>query len=178
MPSRFLPLVLLPGLGASLLMNTPRGPEVPTGDRGAGAPDSLADVRAIRARRASSNAAIARHDTAGVAAILAPNVIVVSSNSLHIDGRQANAERFADQFRSRPDLVYVRSADSVQVFMPWRMAEERGRWTGAWTDTDGPIQVGGTYTAKWRERDGAWVVESETYFPTTCRGGRYCRTIP
>lgn len=35
----------------------------------------------IRQLRQTSNAAIARHDTAGIAAILAPNVVVVASTS-------------------------------------------------------------------------------------------------
>lgn len=45
------------------------------------------DADQIRARRESSNAAIARHDVAGVGAIFATNVIVVTSNSVHRDGR-------------------------------------------------------------------------------------------
>lgn len=134
--------------------------------------------RTIRQRRASSNAAIARHDTGGVGAILAEEVVVVTSNSIHGVGRATNLNRFADQFRSRPDVVYERTPEQVRVYAPWGMASELGRWTGSWTDTDGKIQIGGIYFAKWRLRNGSWLVESETYVPERCSGGAYCRTMP
>ena len=132
----------------------------------------------IRQRRASSNAAIAKHDTAGIGAILAQNVVVVTSNSTHSAGREDNLRRFADQFRTRKDVVYLRTPDEVRVFEPWVMASERGHWTGSWTDTDGKIQIGGSYFAKWRRVNGQWLVESETYVPEQCTGGAYCRTLP
>lgn len=136
------------------------------------------DERVIRQRRASSNAAIARHDTTGIGAILSSDVVVVTSNSVQAIGRGTNLQRFADQFRTRPDVVYERTPDDVRVFTPWGMASERGHWTGSWTDTDGRIAIGGTYFAKWRRVNGAWLVESETYVPETCTGGAYCRTPP
>jgi ketosteroid isomerase-like protein len=136
------------------------------------------DEAQIRARRAASNEAIARHDTAGLGAILAPNVIVVTSNSVHREGRDANVESFAEQFRTRPDVLYRRTPDDVRVFAPWLMAAERGRWTGSWTDADGKIQLAGSYYAKWRKVDGQWFVESETYTPETCTGGAYCTKVP
>lgn len=139
---------------------------------------SRPDEDVIRQRRASSNAAIGRHDTTGIGAILADNVVVVTSNSVHAIGRATNVQRFAEQFRSRPGVVYVRTPDEVKVFEPWGMASERGRWTGSWTDTDGKIAIGGSYFAKWRKLNGRWMVESETYVPEMCTGGAYCRTIP
>jgi ketosteroid isomerase-like protein len=136
------------------------------------------DEQQIRARRESSNAAIARHDTAGIGAALAPNVIVVTSNSVHREGRDANVESFAEQFRTRPDVVYRRTPDTVQVFMPWLMASESGTWTGSWTEADGRIQLTGRYFAKWRKVNGAWLIESETYVPESCTGGAYCTRVP
>jgi hypothetical protein len=136
------------------------------------------DTATIRRLRASSNAAIARHDTAGVGAILANHVVVVTSNSVQGVGRTVNLQRFADQFRTRPDVVYERVPADVRVFEPWGMASEHGRWTGSWTDSDGKIHIGGTYFAKWRRVDGRWLVESETYVPEMCTGGAYCRTVP
>jgi len=135
-------------------------------------------AQTIRRLREESNAAIARHDTAGIAAILAPQVIVVTSNSAQIIGRAANALRFAEQFRSRPDVSYRRTPDAVVVFAPWGMASESGHWTGGWTDDDGRVSLGGRYFAKWRQLEGQWLVESETYVPDQCTGGRYCATRP
>ena len=132
----------------------------------------------IRRSRATSNAAIARHDTAGIGLILADHVVVVTSNSAQAIGRATNLQRFADQFRARPDVVYLRTPDEVRVFEPWGMASEHGRWNGSWTDTDGKVTIGGRYFAKWRRVNGRWLVESETYVPETCTGGAYCRAIP
>lgn len=136
------------------------------------------DEATIRRLRAASNASIARHDTAGVGANLAENVVVVTSASAQAIGRAANLGAFADQFRTRPDVVYERVPDEVRVFAPWGMASERGRWTGSWTDRDGKITIGGSYFAKWRRVNGTWLIESETYVPETCSGGEYCRRVP
>jgi uncharacterized protein (TIGR02246 family) len=156
-----LPIAVLAGLSA---------PAVPA--------QASSDEQAIRQQRESSNAAIARHDIAGFAAILAPDVIVVTSNSLRRIGRDANVEGFAEQFRTRPDVVYRRTPEDVRVFAPWVMASESGRWTGSWTDQDGRVQLTGRYFAKWRKRGDTWLVESETYVPETCTGGAYCTRIP
>lgn len=166
-PDRSWRLLLL-GLGVFLAADAAR----------AQGTDASRAAREIRRLRQSSNAAIAKHDTAGLGAILAPNVIVVSSNSAHIDGRETNVQRFADQFRNRPDVTYARTPSSVQVFTAWRMASEQGRWVGSWTDAEGKVTIGGTYFAKWRQLNGAWRVESETYVPEHCRGTSYCTTVP
>ena len=86
--------------------------------------------------------------------------------------------RFADQFRTRPDVVYDRAPLEVRVYQPWGMAAERGRWTGSWTANDGKIRISGSYFAKWRRINGRWLVESETYVPERCTGGAYCRSTP
>ena len=80
--------------------------------------------------------------------------------------------------RTRPDVVYERTPSQVRIYEPWGMASEQGRWAGSWTDADGKIQIGGIYFAKWRLRNGTWLIESETYVPETCTGGVYCRTPP
>lgn len=140
--------------------------------------DTLEEAREIRRRRELSNAAIARHDSAAFASVLAREFSIVTSNSAHWQGRDAYAAQMAAQFRSRPDVVYRRTPSSVHVFAPWRMASELGEWTGSWSDADGRITIGGTYFAKWRKLDDAWVIESETFVPTHCRGGVYCSRVP
>jgi hypothetical protein len=134
--------------------------------------------REIRARRASSNAAIARHDTAGFAAILAPDVVSVTSASARNLSKAAVVKSMADRFRDRPDVGYVREPDDVIVFLAWGMASEEGKWRGWWTDPDGKIAISGTYFAKWRLVGGQWFVESETYVPDKCTGGKFCTIVP
>lgn len=144
----------------------------------AGAPGSTVDADLIRQRRESSNAAIARHDTAGFAAILAPDLVVVSSTSAQTHSRQEHVRSMAEWFVARPDVVYRRTPESVRVFEPWQMASEAGTWVGSWTAADGKVMIGGRYFAKWRVRNGVWLVESETYVPEHCTGSVYCSTLP
>lgn len=132
------------------------------------------DAAAIRARRAASNASIARHDTVGVAAILAPDVMVLTSTSAAIVGRDRNVALFARQFATRPDVVYRRTPLDVRVNQTWAMASESGTWTGSWSEPDGKVAIGGRYFAKWRRINGDWLVESETYVPERCTGSSYC----
>jgi ketosteroid isomerase-like protein len=134
--------------------------------------------RTIRLRRASSNAAIARHDTGGIGAVMADNVIVMTSRSAQQLGRAASMMSFAEQFRTRPDVIYERSPFEIRIYEPWGMASEYGRWAGSWTETGGNIQIGGSYFAKWRLKNGAWLIESETYVPERCTGGSYCNSPP
>jgi ketosteroid isomerase-like protein len=136
-----------------------------------------AAARTIRALRERSNAAIAAHDTAGIGAILAPNVIIMTSASAIQQGREASLRGFAEQFRTRDSVSYRRTPDRVDVFDDWGMASESGRWVGGWRDADGAVSLGGSYFAKWRWRDGRWLVESETYVPDRCVGGSYCRSL-
>lgn len=141
-------------------------------------PRSTAGADVIRARRESSNAAIARHDTAGFAAILADDLVVLSSTSRRDLSKPEHVRSMAEWFASRPDVVYRRTPDSIRVFVAWHMASEAGRWVGSWTESDGKVVVGGRYFAKWRYRDGAWSVESETYVPEHCTGSSYCARAP
>ncbi len=143
-----------------------------------GQPDPGPAERAIRAAREGSNLAIARHDTAGVAASFAPGIVAVLSTSAVIVGRDQLARAFAGQFAGRPDVIYRRTPATVTVFQPWRMASEEGRWEGGWTERDGPVKVGGRYFAKWRMFGDAWLIESEIFVPDRCEGGAYCRAAP
>jgi ketosteroid isomerase-like protein len=134
--------------------------------------------REIRARRESSNRAIARHDSVGFAAILTPDVVSVTSASAKNVGRAAVVASMLGRFRDRPDVIYVRSPEEVSVFAAWGMASEEGHWRGSWTDPDGKVEISGSYFAKWRRINGAWFVEGETYVPEKCTGGKFCSTVP
>jgi len=147
----------------------------------AGAPATAqppADADAIRAARAASNRAIAAHDVAGIAGHWLPDVHIVTSTSAQGSGREANGERMAQQFARRPDTVYVRTPDRLDVLGAWAVASESGTWTGRWTEPDGVVEIAGTYLAQWRKVDGAWRIQAELFVPTTCRGSRYCAVRP
>ncbi len=136
------------------------------------------DETSIRTARARSNASIAKHDVAGIAAHWMPDIHIVTSTSAQGAGREVNGQRMADQFKRRPDTVSVRTPVEVEVMAPWAVASERGEWTGRWTEPDGVVEIGGTYLAQWRKVDGAWLIQAELYVPTHCRGSAYCGTRP
>lgn len=138
----------------------------------------LTDEQMIRAARARSNAAIAAHDLAAIAGEWMPDVHVVSSTSAQTAGREANQQRMAQQFKNRPDTLYVRTPSTIEVNAAWAVASERGDWVGRWTEPDGKLEIGGTYQAQWRKVDGRWLIQAELFVPTRCAGSAYCLKRP
>ena len=136
------------------------------------------DEQMIRDARARSNAAIASHDPPAIARAWLDDVHVTSSTSAQSSGKAANQQRMAEQFKRRPDTIYVRTPSIVDVFAPWAVASERGDWTGRWTEPDGAMEIGGTYLVQWRKIDGRWLIQSELYVPTHCKGSGYCTRHP
>lgn len=127
----------------------------------------------IRAQRAAFNRAIAAADLPAIAAVLADNVqMITGSDSIHVAGKQAHLDRWAEGFKDPNRLVYVRTADRVTVSPLLPIALEHGHWRGAPAGS-AKDWVGGDYTAKWRRADGVWRVEVETYVTMRC-GGSGC----
>lgn len=127
----------------------------------------------IRAQRTAFNRAIAAADLPAIAQVLADNVQMITGNdSIHVDGKQAHLDRWADGFKDPNRPVYVRTTDKVTVSPLLPIALEVGHWRGAPTARPNDW-IGGDYTAKWRRIDGAWRIESETYMTLAC-GGTYC----
>lgn len=146
-----------------------------TSDVAAQGADPAQEIRAARAR---SNAAIARHDTAAIAREWMPDMHVVSSTSTQGAGADANASRMAETFARRPDTKWVRTAEDIDVFDAWDVASERGTWVGTWTEPDGAVRISGTYQAQWRRVGGAWRIQAELFVPLRCSGSAYCARRP
>ena len=138
----------------------------------------LPDGKMIRDSRAASNAAIAKHDTAGIAQFWMDDIHITTSTSAQAAGRAANAERMTQQFQRRPDTTYVRTPSTIDVFSDWAVASEQGEWVGRWTEPDGKVEIGGTYLAQWRKIGGRWLIQAELYVPTRCQGSTYCSQRP
>lgn len=136
------------------------------------------DERQILNARAASNAAIAKHDLAGIAAVWADNVHVTTSTGAMANGRADNEARMSEQFARRPNTIYVRTPAAVDVNARWLVAAERGEWTGKWTEPDGAMEIGGFYLVQWRKIGGRWLIQSELYVPTHCKGAKYCNEHP
>lgn len=137
-----------------------------------------ADEALIHAARAENNRAIAAHDTSAVASIWLPEFWLVSSANAQSAGRDAARARFAQTFATRPDVVFVRTPETIHVNSSWLQAAESGHWTGRWTQSDSLTLVGGRYFAKWRKVNDRWMLLAEVYVQTSCTGSSYCTSVP
>src|SRR6185436_20596063 len=77
------------------------------------------DERLIRESRATSNAAIAKHDLPGIARFWMDDINITTSTSAQASGRAPNQQRMSQQFERRPDTTYLRTPSAVDVFADW-----------------------------------------------------------
>jgi len=118
---------------------------------------------AIRARRAAFNRAIVEGDAAAIGPILARDcVMVTGTDSAVISGRMGQVKVWRREFASPARLVYARIPDQVTISPVEPIAMEHGRWEGIDSTSD-VMAAAGTYTAKWRELGGLWVIEAELF---------------
>jgi ketosteroid isomerase-like protein len=139
---------------------------------------SSSDEIQIRKNRLASNAAIEAHDTSGISKHWSPDILVLTSRNAQNIGRQQNAQAFANEFKARPTVVYVRTSDKVEVSLSTGMASETGTWVGRWKNDAESIVVGGTYYAKWIKSGDQWLIRAEIYTLLNCQGDSYCNTLP
>jgi len=122
----------------------------------------------IRALRARSNEALARHDVEAVVSLFDSEYQVTAGNGTLHHERASDPERWAALFARADDLVYFRTPGSIEVSSTGRRAAEIGVWSGSWTTVDGMRNLGGRYAAHWILADGAWKLRSELF--VTLRG--------
>ncbi len=134
------------------------------------------EVQAIRTARLEHNDAIARHDTVALGQYWTEDFHIISSRNAERSGRADNVTRFAAEFKAKPDIVYIRHTDKVDVFAEWKMASEQGHWEGRWTENGQPVEIHGTYFAKWHKVDGRWLIRGEIFVPLGC-GGPGCVSL-
>jgi len=125
-----------------------------------------------------SNKAIAEHDTAALVQSWTPDYHLVSSRNLQVAGRTENTRNIQTNFDAIPDVIYIRTPGSIDIYSDWKMAGETGTWVGRWTDRGDQIELRGTYFAKWHQVDGRWLIRAEIFVPLSCSGGAYCDKGP
>lgn len=136
------------------------------------------DEHLIRLARDASNKAIAEHDTVALAGTLAADYHVITSRNGEATGRTAMLKRFAEDFSARPDILYIRTADQVDVFAGWKMAAESGTWVGHWTEKGERVELTGRYFAKWHKTKDKWMIRAEIFVPLSCAGDEFCKQAP
>ncbi len=128
------------------------------------------DADTIRELRTQSNAAIARHDVAGIGSFLSKDFVITISTGGIERSRDAHLESFAAHFEEFPDVVYVRTPARIDVSEAFPLAIESGEWKGSRTTENGSYEHGGRYTAAWRKTDRGWKIYSELYVGLYCDG--------
>ena len=131
----------------------------------------------IRSARRLSNEAIAKKDTAVLASVWTLDYHLVTSRNFERSGRIANRDWFANEYNSKPDVIYVRTPETIQVFSSWNMASESGTWEGHWTENGEPCELSGSYFAKWHKINGRWMIRAEVFVPLSC-SGKFCAQSP
>jgi len=128
----------------------------------------------VRAQRAAFNGALARGDLPAIATFLAENAqIMTGLSSLVLNGRAAQIGMWWEDFRAADRASYVRSPDRIELSPIGPMAMETGRWRGVNVKSAAANWASGSYSAKWRQIKGRWLIESEIYMTTAC-GGSFC----
>ncbi len=140
--------------------------------------NSSHDEQLIRDARKLSNLAIAHHDTINIASYWTSDFHVISSRNFEVTGLEANRQIFIRDFKTKKEVVYVRTPLQVEIFSDWSMASETGTWTGQWQESDGIVKLSGTYYAKWHKIDGTWKIRAEIFTPLSCLGSTFCQQTP
>lgn len=125
----------------------------------------------IRDLRSQFNQSIEDHDAAGISKYLDSEYhITTSSGEQYQETPEEDVETWAEIFRNRPDVIYVRTPDIVEVSSYYELAAESGTWTGQWSSPKGGVEIGGKYFAQWRKADGDWKIRSEIFVGLYCKG--------
>jgi hypothetical protein len=116
---------------------------------------------AIRLARAAFNRALVEGNLSAIGPLLSADVVMVTgTDSAVIAGRKAQLLAWKREFAAKERMIYTRTPQTVSVSRLEPIAMELGVWQGA---VGGTVQASGTYSAKWREVGGIWVIEAEIY---------------
>ena len=155
--------------------------------------NAWADAKAIRAARSAQNDAIAAGDLDAITSFWTDDITVrralgspvagrtaaraafepptgVAASGVAASGVAASGVAASGVAASAPRIVYRRIPNEVEVSAQWPLAFETGVWEGREGAPDGPVLIGGKFTAQWVKRDGRWLIRSEVFVALTCAG--------
>ena len=140
----------------------------------ASAGDATGEIRALRAQ---SNAAIAAHDAAALAAVNAPDyALLPGSLGVPLRGEDVS-RRLAVAFEDPTFITYVRTPGQVSISSSGKRAAETGTWVGTWRKPDGEMRLSGVYQAMWLPTPAGWRLKNESFVTLHCTGSRACAGV-
>lgn len=117
---------------------------------------------AIRLRRAAFNRALADADLDAIGTLLvAQAMLVTGTDSAVLSGRKAQLQAWKREFAAQDRTIYARLPDRIEISAVEPVALEHGKWQAI--SASGRALAAGSYTAKWRKVDDAWMIEAEIY---------------
>jgi ketosteroid isomerase-like protein len=136
------------------------------------------DEKKIADVRVAFNLAIANHDLSRMDEYCTDDVMVLTSRNARSASREQYTSFLEQDFKSKDDVVYVRTPQLIEVFPAWNTASESGRWVGKWKADTATINVSGSYYAKWKRVNDKWLISAEVFTALECSGGKYCQESP
>jgi ketosteroid isomerase-like protein len=129
-----------------------------------------ADQAAVRAARIAQNAAIAAGELDRAAGFWTEDVTVRRALGQPLSGRDAARKALEPAAPPASRLIYQRLTKEVEVTSQWPLAFESGTWEGHQGTLQGPVVIGGRYSAQWVKRGEQWLIRSEVFVALTCAG--------
>jgi ketosteroid isomerase-like protein len=127
-----------------------------------------ADERAIRGARITQNGAMAARDADLAATFWTEDVTIRRALGQDVHGRDAYKQLVVPAGNRDSSLVYQRDATSIEVSDHFPLAFESGTWVGHLGRLDGPVVIGGRYSAQWVKRRDSWLIRSEVFVALSC----------
>lgn len=141
----------------------------------AGQPPKLEQT--IREERSTYNVAISSRDLSAIKGVLASDYVVLPGLTGTPLSRDSLLSLFADAFRDKTFVTYVRSPERIQPSGSSKRIAETGHWAGTWTKPDGLMTVSGVYLAFWIPDGDGWKLINESFVTLGCEGSRECASI-
>lgn len=122
--------------------------------RPAPAPDTAADVQAIKDLVTAWNGYLVARNDSAIAALYAPDGVLLPPNLPRVTGTESNRAFWAQIWPLNATLTLA----SVSVTVSGDLAVEEGNWTWSAPTPQGDQKDNGKYLVIWRRQDGTWKV--------------------
>ncbi len=116
------------------------------------------DISEIKAKRLSSNKAIAAHDISGISEFLMEDFVQIKGNASHITGKDTVIASWKQFFAANPTVSYIRNPTEIIISDNDTLAWETGKWIGI-----NSYSKGGNYSAMWRKSNNVWKIQAELF---------------
>jgi len=113
--------------------------------------------------RKLSNIAIKEHQIEKIVKHLTEDIVIMSGNGTLIHGKDSLTTYLNNIFINNEDLYFVRDPKNIEINKNAGLAWETGNWKAIRSKTVNWNEIGGNYSAMWREIDGIWKIRSQLF---------------